>query len=52
VPRTSPKQTRNTAKMVSIEMSIGREDVGDVCEVEADIDTVVMDWSAECSWAE
>jgi hypothetical protein len=40
------------AKMVSIEMSIGKEDVGDVCEVEVDIDAVVMDWSAECSWAE
>ena len=40
------------ATIVSTEISIGKENIGDVCDADGDIEAVVMDWRAECSWAE
>ena len=55
VPNTRPKQTKNTATIVSIEMSSGSEATlevvapGDLME---DIEAALVEWRAECSWAE
>jgi hypothetical protein len=45
----------NTATMVSIDMSIGSEatvDTAAVCDAMDDKDAAVVEWRAECSWAE
>jgi hypothetical protein len=54
-PKTSPRQITNTATTVSIEISIGREatvDAAAVCDAMGDKDAVLVEWRAECSWAE
>ncbi len=55
VPSTSPRQMTNTAKTVSIEISIGSEatvDAAAACDAMDDKDAVLVEWRAECSWAE
>lgn len=45
----------NTATMVSIEISIGRDAIADAAapwDVREDRDAVLVEWRAECSWAE
>ena len=43
MPKTSPRQTRKIATIVSIEISMGKEDADDICDVAVDIDAVVID---------
>jgi hypothetical protein len=55
VPKTSPRQMTNTATTVSIDISIGRDatvDADAVCDAMDDKDAVLVEWRAECSWAE
>lgn len=40
------------ATIVSIEISIGSDAPVEVCDEESDREAVVIDCSAECSWAE
>jgi hypothetical protein len=45
----------NTATTVSIDISIGRDatvDADAVCDAMDDKDAVLVEWRAECSWAE
>jgi hypothetical protein len=43
-----------TEKTVSMEISMGREVVvgGVLCEDKEDSDAALIEWRAECSWAE
>jgi hypothetical protein len=54
-PNTSPRQITNTATAVSIDISIGSEvtvDAAVECDAMDDKDAVLVEWRAECSWAE
>lgn len=55
MPRTSPRHTVKIAMMVSMEMSIGRAATAEIdgpWDVSEDSDAVLVEWRAECSWAE
>ena len=55
MPNTRPRQIIKTAMIVSIEISSGSEATVDVVALDdlmEDNDAVLVEWRAECSWAE